>query len=299
MSAAGTETTAPVDFFVLGAMKAATTGMCDWLDVQRGVAISQPKEPALFASDASLDQELPRVGDLFRGRPAQALRGDGSTDYTKFPLHSGVAERVKEHCPDARFIYMMREPVARAVSQYRFEYMLGGARSSFADAVSASPGLVDNGRYAFQLQQWLDHFPPDRFLLVLAEAFAADPVRQVARALEFLGLPGGPVTSPSIEHSNETANIVRQSRALRLVRESDLGRRLIRPLLPDRLVEGYKRRAYERSRPELTDADVAALRTVFDADLRDLTRLTGGPGITCETWGSVVADWTPSLLDLD
>ena len=181
-------------------------------------------------------------------------------------------------------MYLMRDPIERAISQHRFEWFLGADQQPFSQALTGNPQLVDNGRYAFQLKQWLDYFPPEQFVLVFAEAFMTDPEPQVARVLDLLRVPhDAQLAAPAWERSNETSTLVRPSLARRLLRDSALGS-AIRPYVPAAVTTAYRRRLDAKSKPEVSDADRAHLAALFDVDLEELTRLTSGPGITCASW---------------
>jgi hypothetical protein len=285
-----------IDLFIIGAMKAATTSMCSWLAAQPHMAMSSPKEPSIFVSDASVDEWIPRLDSLFAGALPDDVRTEGSTDYTKFPSIRGVPDRVHRHCPEARFVYLMRHPVERTISQYRFEWFLGGKRRPFARALKENPQLVDNSRYAYQLRQWLDCFPPERFLLVFAEAYADDPASQIRRVLNFSGAPSGSrITEPIREQSNETAQLVRRTLTRRLFRDSALGNR-VRPLVPAAATSAYRRRLVEKSQPAISQRETDELESIFDADLTELSRLAVGPDLTCGTWKRIATTWTPELV---
>ncbi len=283
-----------IDFFVIGAMKAGTTAMCDWLDAQGGVAISSPKEPSIFVSDTSVMEWAPRIDELFDDRDLPSLRGEGSTDYTKFPALSGVPERVHRHSPQAKLVYLMRHPVERAISQYRFEWLLGAETMPFEQALDANPALIDNGRYAFQLRQWLEFFSPDRFLLVFSESFSREPEAQVRRVLDFLAMPDEQVQTPRSLRKNQTSLIVRRTLARKLLRDSRFGK-AIRPYVPEAIAAGHRRMVQEKSKPVITDDIKTRIVDAFNEDLASLSAIASGPEITCETWDDVARTWTPQL----
>lgn len=285
--------TGRVECFVIGAMKAGTTAMCTWLDAQDGIAVSEPKEPAVFATADSSAAWADRVATFYQSADDADLWVDGSTDYAKSPHVDGVPQRVTAGHPDARYVYMMRDPIARAISQYRFEWMLGGDKLPFDRAVSENSALVDYSRYAFQLTRWLEVVEPAKILLVFAEEFDRDPSTQVGRVLRFLG-HDDVVETPQRRRDNQTDQLVRPTLARKVLRESALGRAL-RPLAPESVTRAYKRRVTASSRPDVSDTTRAHLADVFDADLRDLTAMTGGPGITCASWHATTTTWTPQL----
>src|SRR4051794_39122806 len=54
----------------------------------------------------------------FRGAEAAKVRGESSPSYSMHPWVPGVPERVHAAIPDAKLIYLVRDPIERMVSQY-------------------------------------------------------------------------------------------------------------------------------------------------------------------------------------
>jgi len=102
---------------------------------------------------------------------------------------------VRETVPDARLIVLLRDPVDRALSHYHHEVALGREPLSFV----REPGYFSHawwdytyaarGRYAEQLERWLDVFPREQLLVLASEDLAGDTSGAYARVLEFLGAP--------------------------------------------------------------------------------------------------------------
>lgn len=82
-----------------------------------------------------------------------------------------VAPRVKADYPHMRFIVIMRDPVARAYSQYQMMFQSGIAQkySSFDDFMTHHPHAFNRGLYARQLSHWLEYFPMKNFLILKSE----------------------------------------------------------------------------------------------------------------------------------
>jgi hypothetical protein len=108
--------------------------------------------------------------------PNYAIRGEASPSYASAPRRSGVPKRIKQLVPEAKFVYLVRDPIARTVSQYQMLVTEGQERRSFPEAIakldSADPHLFHltcQSFYAHQLELYLQHFPRER-LLVLDQA---------------------------------------------------------------------------------------------------------------------------------
>ena len=104
------------DFFIVGAPKAGTTSLYDWLAGHPQLYMSPVKEPMYFCPDVQgglrrlyahpADEQ--RYLELFAdARPAQSA-GEASTRYLVSRMAPGL---VHDFTPDARAIAMLRNPV--------------------------------------------------------------------------------------------------------------------------------------------------------------------------------------------
>jgi hypothetical protein len=174
------------DFMIIGAMKCATSTLHDQLAVQEGVVMSMPKEPNFFSDEENWGRGLSWYWSLFARAEDGELCGESSTHYTKLPRHPKVIERVAEHVPDAKFIYVMRNPLDRLVSHYMHEWTQRVLTVSLAKAIDDHPALIQFGQYAMQLEPYFEAFGKERVLPVFFD--------QAARhaGLRARYLPGSP-----------------------------------------------------------------------------------------------------------
>lgn len=162
-------------FFIIGAPKAGTTSIHHYLDQHPKVQMSPVKEPRFFAGpEDGIPYPPDRVGDLAEYERlfdfAVPVRGESSTDYATHPRRQGVPGRIKELVPDAKFIYLVRDPVARTISHYKMEAALLGERRTLREALGDFSDLrspyLSPSLYATQLELYLDAFPQARILVV-------------------------------------------------------------------------------------------------------------------------------------
>lgn len=220
------------DFLIIGAMKAGTTSLFFDLGRQPAVFFPTDKEPGDLADDAVLTEGgRRRYADRFAAaRPVQRC-GDASTIYTKLPDVPGVAHRALAVCGALRLVYLVREPVSRAVSHHHHLVARREAPMRFEDALASAPELVHYGCYARQIEPWLDVFGPSSTRVVLFEDYIADPVSALAGICHHLGL-GAPVTSTRDAGARNVSRTTRPviGRWARL-RDNPGYRRLLRPVL--------------------------------------------------------------------
>jgi hypothetical protein len=195
-------------FLILGAQKAGTTALYAYL--RRHPEITGPswKEVSFF------DRHWTRGEAWYRGnfpnvwRSRGDLIGEASPSYLFHPL---APRRVAELVPAAKLIVLVRNPVERAYSHYQHEVALGREPLSFEEALAAEdertageearlaaePGYFSHawwnytyrarGRYAEQLERWLEVFPREQLLVLPSEELLREPEATHAFVLEFLG----------------------------------------------------------------------------------------------------------------
>lgn len=175
--------------FLIGAQKAGTTSLAYLLDQHPDIAVSNPKEPGFFS--AHYDRGLDWYRNCYPERLPRVLL-DASTGYTMAPVHGQaddlVPRRIKQHAPDARFIYVLRDPVDRTISAYWHDRRAGRPLGSLQQAVATEPFYADVSRYHQQIALYLAHFPLDRFLFIDFAELTANPVEVARRCIAFAGL---------------------------------------------------------------------------------------------------------------
>jgi hypothetical protein len=207
------------NLIVIGAAKCGTTSLHEYLALHPQIAMSANKELNFFTRDDWRSQV-----DWYAAQfPDAPVRGESSPGYTLAPFLPSVADRIYDLLPDARLVYLVRDPVDRAVANYTELVMhrletrsVDEALTDFADV--ANPHLCGS-RFGSQVERFLRHFDRDR-LLVLDQADLLRERRATLRKVfEFLGVDAN-FDSPGFDRTHNT----RASK----VRYTDLGMWLIR-----------------------------------------------------------------------
>jgi len=208
------------DFVIAGAAKCGTTSLYRYLVEHPLVVAAQIKEVHFVDRQHNLDKGerwyrswFPTRAELRRaaeGHAAdRAICGESTPNYL---AHPDAASRLRAVVPDARIVMLLREPIDRVWSQYRWQRRFGGETLDLADALHAEAeragggfemmgadrqtrnrfifhGYLARSRYADQLEWWCDAFPHDQLLLLRSEDLFADPAGVLARTCRFLDLP--------------------------------------------------------------------------------------------------------------
>jgi hypothetical protein len=183
-------------FFIIGAPKAGTTSLHHYLEQHPQIQMSSVKEPSYFApapDERNLKRGITRLDkyeQLFN--PSVPVRGEASTNYAEYPFRQGVPERIRALVPDAKFIYLVRDPVSRTLSHYRHMYATGSERRTLEDVCGdlsdpRSPCLCAS-LYALQLELYLRQFPPERVLVLDHAHLLSDRRTTLRRIFAFLNV---------------------------------------------------------------------------------------------------------------
>ena len=171
------------DFFIVGAPKAGTSSLYNYLLQHPSVFLSEPKEPHFFHNRRSPgspvlgEKDLEEYLRLFEGVPDDVRAGEASTSYL---YSANAAWEIKNVFPDAKIMMILRNPVDRAYSQYWNHVRDGNEQLSFEKALRDEPERIKNrrwcgsyyvagGRYAEQVARYLEVFGRDAVKVYLFE----------------------------------------------------------------------------------------------------------------------------------
>jgi hypothetical protein len=183
---------------IIGAMKCGTTALHQALALHPDIAMSEPKELNFFFGPEAGDGSW-EAGNWHRGLewycghwPAPApVRGESSPGYTS-PSHPEVAARMAAVLPDARLVYLVRDPIARAVSQYRHHGRDGTETRPIEQALmDPASQYLSRSRYVERLDPFLRCFPHEGVAVVAMESLAGDRRRTIRRLFGFAGADDG------------------------------------------------------------------------------------------------------------
>ena len=281
------------DLAIVGAARSGTTQLAARLSRHPSVDASAVKEPNYFS------REFERGADwydaYFQPREAGRVRFDASVSYT-YPDFPEALGRLAAASPGALVVYVVRDPIERAVSHYRLNHHYFGHETSddFGAALASRPFYLEVGDYERWLAALSEHFGPERRLVVpfsAVTAHAEDVADVVFRALR---LP--PLTEVDDEavaaHQNNVVAFRSEAarRVTRVLRHSRAYPHVRRVLGPDRM---KRVRALVTREPEMASvdealascseaqrADLAAVaERAYAAVLRELTRQDGALGL--------------------
>lgn len=278
------------NFFVIGSMKSGTTSLHRYLTKHPEIFMTQdPKEPSFFLGLAQLRAVLPGLEkrglwreaaylELFKDAGAYPVIGEASANYARLPWVKGVPERIAAFSPDARILFIARDPVERTISHYWYMVRFFDETRDMMTAFRDEADFTETSNYAMQLKPWLELFP-DRVKFITTEALRDEAEITMASVFNWLNVDDGFVPPNLNERSNEapeTLAQVRGSGLLHRFRYSGLWNRL-GPLIPTRvrsLARHLSEKQVDRSDADLTNVK-QYLRELHTPHVEDLSQLLG------------------------
>ena len=200
-------TVAKPNLFVVGSMKSGTSYLWRLLDSHPLVFMSEPKEPCYFVDPEDLKRVFPLMWrqqywkseanylQLFEAAGDAPIVGEASVFHAYLPLAPGVAGRIRAFNRDARILYLMRDPIERALSHYWHNVRYFAEYRPLEQAIKDDIQYLAVGDYAVQLQDYYRHFDPSNVLVLTYEELTEDPDSVMAGVFEWLGIgAAGPAT---------------------------------------------------------------------------------------------------------
>jgi len=210
-------------FIIIGAMKAATTSLYTYLKQHPDVFMTSIKEPMFFNNFqketnfkihgrktkkiTTFEQYYP----LFDAVKNEKAIGEASPSYIS---NEDCPSLIHEHLPNTKIIAVLRQPVARAYSN--FLHARRADREPIADFETAfnkgaerkagnwSPlyQYKEKGYYAEQLERYFTLFPKENIKVLLFEDLVINPIETTQEIFEFLN-----VDSSFVPDTSKKANV--------------------------------------------------------------------------------------------
>ena len=176
----------PPHFVGLGAQKAGTSWWNALIHEHPLVhrAGGQPKELHFFdrAWEEPVEEADLRLYWQHFPRPEGGVAGEWTPGYL---IDFWTPELIARAAPEARILVLLRDPVERLRSGITHQLATSRTPLTHRDI----QGAFQRGLYAPQLRRVLAAFPAEQVLIGQYEACRADPAAELARTIEFLGLP--------------------------------------------------------------------------------------------------------------
>jgi len=298
------------NLFIVGAAKAGTTSLYNYLDMHKDVYMSPIKEPHFFSKDirhstfthkgaskVSIDmkkylakeilekrhiefiENFDDYIELYRDVKNEKIIGEISTGY----LFSNVAAaEIYNFNPDAKIIFVLRNPIERAFSHWLMDLRGNDVcRSSFLDAVQEDQHKEDKGwgkshlyielgLYYQQVKRYFDIFPREQLLVLLFDDMKTNPKLFYKTIYSFLNIE---YMKMNTTQKHNQASILKYPYINLIVKKFKLNL-IASKLLPFNVIKFFKNILLtNESLPKLTTKEREELLEYFEGDIKKLEKL--------------------------
>lgn len=179
-----------VDFFGIGAPKAATTWLALCLREHPEIELPSVKETTYFSSEKKFSRGVSFFHGHFseRDKGTNVVYGEFSVPYLAASIKT--AARIHQYNEYAKLIVILRDPYERAYSHYQWLVQLGkiSASVSFEDATITNPDILQSSLYGKHLSDFLQYFSVNSFLLIEYSQISKDAAGVYSTVCDFLNV---------------------------------------------------------------------------------------------------------------
>jgi len=293
----------PNYLFLVGAPKCGTSSLARMLGEHPEICVSSIKEPTRFTDFATRDwtgpgvdglrasivSDTPTYEALFAVKPDATWRVDASTDYLSCAVSADriAAFRDDPAVGEVRIAVILRDPVARAISEYQhtvrdqFETeTLKRAIELEADRL-AKPmhplfGHVNRGRYASQIARYRAVFED---ILILDYHRLRDGFEVVNEVTGSLGLAS---VEAKVMASSNTSHVYRSS-LIHSIIENEFIKDVARAFVPSRFRDGIRQSINTINHTSYSPSAVE-LDMLRDALNEEIAACIADPTIPTDRW---------------
>lgn len=281
------------NFFILGAPKAGTTSLFDYIKQHPEVFPSSHKETQFFFKEELYEKGHEFYLDrFFDGAENYLLKGECTPAYLSNP--ETVAPRIKNllDSRSAKFIVILRDPVKRAWSNYLHRRRVFAEEKTFDRALKNEENRLKKdksnfscyyyvGLYGLHLSKWFEYFPKEDFLILNFDELKEDE-KLLKKVFAFLGID----SSVSIK-TDYKKNVASEARFRWLTRLKlnlpDIVGKIYRTIVPKHNEHKYRTRINRllekpiqgKEKPKMSSRIENKLRKKYKNDINLLEEILG------------------------
>jgi len=262
------------NFVLIGAQKAGTTALANYLRQHPEVCFSRPKETWFF--DRRYEKGIEWFASHFEHWNGEPAIGEGTA---RLLACQEAPSRIHDHIPSAQLICILRDPVERAFSQYYFYLYTGKADSdkSFRELIRRQDtalgwDLINQGLYIDHLRRYEEIFGRDQLTVVLHRTFRQNPASVLRVLYETIGVD--PTFQPDTESEHNVTEYPASRKAYVALRKTwRVVQSHMETYAPDAtktLRQVARRVLFDTQKPTMEDEDRTYLRQVYEQPNREL-----------------------------
>lgn len=284
------------NFLIIGAAKAGTTAIHNYLRQHPEIYMSSVKEPMFFAFEGekvnfrgsrshNINNSITCIKDyesLFDGVTKEIAIGESSPIYL---YNQKAPGRIHHHLPDAKIIAILRDPAERAYSHYlmlvrngvekpdKFMEALHNERSQIMNQFLPAIPYVGGGFYYSQLKRYFNLFDREQIKIYLYEDLRLDSQKLLKDIFGFIGVATAFSPDVSVKHN---VSGVPKNRFIKTLMNQDNPLKLVaKSLLPQK----FRKNIYSQinqlnmDKPTIPDEAKHCLQSIYKSEILNLQEL--------------------------
>jgi|GEM_PF-2522272 hypothetical protein len=190
------------DFFLLGFPKCGTTTLSYWLSQSPEICQPKIKEPKILSYDDRINDNgfydnfhqwknydfdnkpiefLKKYNTNFSGT---GLKFDATPHYC---ISSKAFKRIKKYTPEAKFLFILRNPTDMVLSSYRHNLKARNVSFPIKKYLRYQhQRALEYGSYFEHIDKWLSHYDRSQFHFLTLEGLRENPQKELDRIALFL-----------------------------------------------------------------------------------------------------------------
>ncbi len=187
------------DFLILGGMRCGSTTLANILNTQSSIFIPESKELHFFDQRSPTIKSLNDYAEQFSAATDIQLVAEATPDYFSTP---GCMQWIHSTMSTAKLIVILRDPIQRAWSHYRFSVATMREIEPFDNALNLEPerlahpihehdiyfSYLQRSRYIQHINHYLSKFAAEQLHVIFLEELNQNPEPVLKALFDFLQL---------------------------------------------------------------------------------------------------------------
>ena len=207
------------------------------------------------------DEGIESYSEYFNDAGDVEVRGEITPDYYR---QEYALLRIKEHLPNVKIVFVLRNPIDRAFSQYQLYCGTEYKEMSFEQTYRQYPDIIEWGMYGEHLEFIYKHFPKENVLIQEYDLLQGNPEVFLQQVFEFLGVD----TTFEPENLTKTYNKVIYPKLQRLLQ--GLGLNIAINMIKNSFIGDWIRKREKGKKSGVTRQDFEYLSSCFGEDVAKL-----------------------------
>ena len=195
-----------LDFIICGVQKSGTTSLQHYLSKHSQINLSENQEVHFFDDSEQFKQGKALFFSGFSLKK-DVLNGQTSSTY----IYDYVPKRMVEYVPEAKLIFILRNPTQRAYShylhacsKYREPYSFEKALQIENDRISKdffhlrNYSYFNTGLYSKMIQSFLEFYPKQKMHFIILEELTQNPDKELNAVFKFLDIEPTVIDTSSV-----------------------------------------------------------------------------------------------------